>query len=212
MSEAREQVPLPMSMADLPVNKAGYRVPWFVDWIDGEPDFRVMDGHKLHRAVRDQLCWVCGKPLVRLASFVVGPMCAVNRTSAEPPSHHPCATYSARVCPFLTTPRMVRRERGLPADKVKPPGVMLLRNPGVTLVWTTREATAYPREDGLLFDIGEPHRTDWFCQGRPATTEEVLASIESGLPVLAEMAEAEGPDAVAELNRRHEAVVAMVTA
>lgn len=212
MSEAREQVPLPMPMAELPVNKAGYVVPWFVEWIDGEPDFRVMNTTKLRQAVAEQLCWLCGKALIRLATFVVGPMCAVNRTSAEPPCHYLCAYYAARVCPFLTRPQMVRRERGLPGDGIAPPGVMLARNPGVTLLWTTRQAQAYPHEGGLLFDIGEPHRTDWFCQGRPATTEEVLASIESGLPVLAEMAQAEGPDAVAELNRRHEAVVAMVTA
>jgi hypothetical protein len=35
-------------------------------------------------------------------SFVVGPMCGINRNSAEPPSHKECAQWSARNCPFLS--------------------------------------------------------------------------------------------------------------
>jgi hypothetical protein len=211
MSEAREQVPLPTAMMDLPVNKAGYVVPWFVQWIDGEPDFRIMDAAKLNKAAHKSLCWLCGRPLVRMATFVIGPMCAVNRTSAEPPCHYPCAVYAARVCPFLTRPQMVRREHGMPTDKVAPPGVMLTRNPGVTLLWTTLQVTAYQHGGGLLFDIGEPRRTEWYCQGRAATAEEIMASVDSGLPALRKVAEAESPDAVAELDRRYQQVAAMVT-
>jgi len=214
MSETREQVPLPVSMADLPTNKAGYRVPWFVDRaadVNGEPDFRIMDGRKLQQAAREALCWVCGQPLDRLATFVIGPMCAINRTSAEPPCHITCATYSATVCPFLSVPRMVRRERGLPADHVEPPGIMLTRNPGVTLLWTTRQARAYRWGSGLLFDIGDPRRVRWYCEGRQATPGEIMASIDSGLPALREVADAEGPGAVADLNIRYREVTAMVT-
>src|SRR5215471_2610088 len=208
-----DQVPMPLPIAALPRNKAGYPIPWFIDRradVDGEPDFRIMDERKLRLAVAEQLCWVCGTPLARLASFVIGPMCAVNRTSAEPPCHHPCATYSARVCPFLSTPAMTRRERHMPEGHVEPPGVMLRRNPGVTLVWTTAQAAAYPYEDGLLFEIGEPKRVEWWTQGRPATAAEVLASIDSGMPALREMTDAEGEDAEAELTPRYGVVVGML--
>jgi hypothetical protein len=90
--------PLPSGVARLP-RRRGYPVPWFVGWIGGEPEFRMADSEKLALAVRRSLCWVCGDPIVGLRAYLVGPMCAVNRTSAEPPSHVRCADWSARACP-----------------------------------------------------------------------------------------------------------------
>jgi len=209
-----DQVPMPPSIAELPRNKAGYPIPWFVDRdadVDGEPDFRIMDARKIMAAVQLQLCWVCGEPMamLELPAFVIGPMCAVNRTSAEPPSHYMCAKYSAQVCPFLTVPNMVRREGHKPENSIKPPGIMLERNPGVTLVWTSKRGTAmaFQHGTGLLFDIGEPRRAEWFCEGRPATAEEVIRSINSGMPILEKVAREEGDEAVAELDRRYHAVL-----
>jgi hypothetical protein len=209
-------MPLPILMADLPTNRAGYVVPWFVDrdadTPDGEPDFRVMDSRKLQAAIRRHLCWVCGQRLDRLASFVVGPMCAINRTSAEPPCHYPCATYSARVCPFLSRPKMTRRDRHMPDGHIPPAGFMIERNPGVALVWTTRQPSWYRVPNGVLFDIGDPQRTDWWCEGRRATSAEIVASIDSGLPILRDVAQAEGADAVAELDQRHRDVLELIGA
>ena len=54
-----------------------------------------------------------------------------------------------------------------------------------------------------LFNVGEPKETLWFARTREATREEVLDSIDSGLPILAEMAEQDGPEASAELNIMH---------
>jgi hypothetical protein len=196
----------PALIKTLPVNKAGYPIPWFVDrdadTADGEPDFRVADTRKMRDAIRFKLCWVCGKQRGRYGSFVVGPMCAVNHTSAEPPCHKDCAVYSAKVCPFLTTPRMVRRDRHLPEDRVDPAGVMLLRNPGVALVYTSRTFDIFRVDNGVLWDMGEPTAMEWFAEGREAHLVEVLASIESGLPTLATVAAEEGEDALAELARR----------
>lgn len=213
-----ELEPLPERIARLPVHR-GYPVPWFVEWISevdgeprsqpigtGEPDFRIMSGERLQRAIRLGLCWVCGGKLGSHKAFTIGPMCAVNRTSAEPPSHRDCAEWSARNCPFLSRPHMHRREAGLPAgiDPEQPnaPGITLKRNPGVALVWVTRQyRIKYDPNGGRLFDIGEPHSVSWWCEGRPATREEVQASIDSGLPVLSEMARDEGPEATRELER-----------
>lgn len=178
-------------MRTLPRDKHGRPVPWFVAFINGEPDFRVIRRGAIEEALQFKLCWVCGNALGSYAAFVIGPMCAVNRTCAEPPAHRDCATYSALACPFLTTPNMKRRERHLPDDRVDPAGIMIMRNPGVALVWVTRKWEEYPDPDGnSLFDIGEPDQVYWYVHGRPATRAEVLASIESGLPILQEAADA----------------------
>ena len=104
---------LPARMRGLPVDERGYVVPWFVDWLDGKPEFRAMDRSKFVRAIRERLCWVCGEKLGVYLTFVAGPMCGINRTSGEPPCHADCALWSALNCPFLSNPRMVRREDDL---------------------------------------------------------------------------------------------------
>src|SRR4051812_13821199 len=102
--------PMPPSIAALPRDHRGYPVPWFVAWSEGRPIFPAADPQKLVRAIRERRCWVCGDLLTRYLAFVVGPMCTVNRVSAEPPSHLKCAEFSTRACPFLTRPKMKRVE------------------------------------------------------------------------------------------------------
>lgn len=218
MSALRPELETPPErIAKLPVHR-GYPVPWFVEWISeidgevmpmlrgqGEPDFRIMSRERFYVALRSSLCWVCGEKLGSHKAFTIGPMCAVNRTSAEPPGHRECAEWSARNCPFLTRPHMRRREAGLPAgiDPEQPntAGIMLKRNPGVALVWVTRKPKVKRDPNGgILFDIGEPYDVSWWCEGRPATREEVQASIDSGLPSLREMAESDGPAATRQLD------------
>jgi hypothetical protein len=206
---------MPARIADLPLNKARYPVPWFVAVIDGVPDFRVIRQGGIEKALKYGLCWVCGVPFARQEdrAFVIGPMCAVNHVSAEPPSHLDCAAYSATACPFLATPNMVRRDRHLPSAAVEPAGIAIKRNPGVALVWVTGHRSwrkASDADGGTLFDIGEAKEALWFARGREATRAEVLASIDSGLPILAEMAEQDGPDAVSALGRMHAAALELI--
>lgn len=174
-------------MARLPRNAVGYPIPWFVAVLeDGTRDFRIASHDRQVIATRERLCWVCGGMLGRYVAFVIGPMCAVNRISAEPPSHRECAVYSATVCPFLVTPSMRRRPTGA-VDTIPPAGQMLERNPGVTLVWVTRQYSWFRPtlgNDGVLYELGDPTETVWLHAGRPASREEILASIESGLPLL----------------------------
>jgi hypothetical protein len=191
------QRPIPPRILALPVHR-GYPVPWFVAWLaDGTPEFRAMDRVKWARAVRERRCWVCGEPLGRHLTFVLGPMCGVNRTSSEPPSHRDCATWSARNCPFLTRPHMVRREdETLNTAELErqAAGFAIARNPGVALVWTTSAYKVYKAEAGgagYLIEIGEPEHVEWYAEGRPATREEVAASVDSGLPLLDEKCELE---------------------
>jgi hypothetical protein len=199
---------LPPRIARLPVDGRGYPVPWFVAWENGAPEFRVADGEKWARAVRDRLCWVCGDPLGAYLVFVIGPMCGINRTTAEPPCHRECAEWSARNCPFLTRPQMVRREDEIVNNErhaKEGAGCPITRNPGVTLLWTTREYRVFSDgRGGRLIRIGSPRAVAWYAHGRPATREEVAESVRTGLPLLEELAIAqdrqEGAGAVSALH------------
>jgi hypothetical protein len=177
---------LPARMRALPVDRRGFPVPWFVAWIDGEPHFPIADGAKLVAAVRHNRCWVCGEPMGRIKAFTIGPMCAVNRTSSEPPAHLDCARFSARNCPFLTKPNMKRVGEHLhPHGVEEPGGTMIKRNPGVTLVWQTLRYEPWDAGGGkVLFDIGKCHAANWYAHGRTATRDEVLESIRTGIPLL----------------------------
>ncbi|MCI3277478.1 hypothetical protein [Streptomyces cylindrosporus] len=186
----------PPRMARLPRDRHGRPIPWFVDYVNGQPDFRLADTRKLHDAIAFRCCWLCGHtlrnftlgPAATQCAYVVGPMCAVNRVSSEPPAHRDCAIYAALACPFLTTPHMQRRPIDLP-DLVKPDGEMILRNPGVALVWVTNTWRMVAGHQ--LFNIGEPATALWFREGRPATRDEALAAIDSGMPILREAADAD---------------------
>ena len=208
---------LPSRMRGLAVDARGFPVPWFVPWEGGLPIFPAMDARKRRQAWRDRLCWVCGQKLGRVSAFVIGPMCAINRTSAEPPSHLECARFSARRCPFLSRPEMGRvgqayKGRALDHDA---PGIMLDRNPGVTLVWQTlRPGTFGDGRGNVLFAIGKPKAVEWYARGRPATRGEVLESIAGGTPALLELiaADADPDGAAAEFYKRLKAAFALLPA
>jgi hypothetical protein len=186
-------------MRSLPLDKHGRIVPWFVAWPKGQPDHRIIDTPKISQALRFRRCWICGGPLGTRLAFLIGPMCVVNRTTAEPPSHTLCAVYSAQVCPFLTTPVMSRRPHGL-EGYARPVG-MLHRNPGASAVWVTRSFSQFDAGEGRpLFTIGGPLSVLWFTEGREASRAEVLASLDAGVPALREVAEQSGPEDVAALD------------
>jgi hypothetical protein len=179
---------LPKHMSGLPVDERGYVIPWFVDYIDGKPEFRAMDQRKYIRAVRENLCWVCGGRLGVQKCFVAGPMGGVNRTSSEPPCHLDCGRWSAKNCPFLSNPRMVRREDeqfNKTSHAENAPGMAILRNPGVTMLWVTREYEIFNDGKGRpLIQMGEPESVEWYFEGRKATREEVQRSVDTGIPSL----------------------------
>jgi hypothetical protein len=218
---------LPERMKDLPVDARGYLVPWFVAWIDGPdggkvPEFRAMDGGKFVRAIREKLCWVCGQRLGSYLCFVIGPMCGINRVSSEPPSHLECAQWSARNCPFLSRPQMVRRDSGPGANpelldqaKQNVAGIMIERNPGVTLLWVCRDYRVEPDgKGGHVLRVGEPERVEWWALGRPATRAEVEQSVESGLPIILDVAKQQrgGVEEVCRAHKELESLYPMTPA
>lgn len=64
-------------------------------------------------------------------------------------------------------------------------GIMVERNPGVTLVYTTKKFTLVPDHAGKnLFSLSDPISWSWWKEGRPATRAEVQYSIDTGIPLL----------------------------
>lgn len=202
-----QDLPPPDRMRLLPKDERGFIVPWFVAWMNetGEPvrpaspgstpDFRIIRPGAQRAAHQGSLCWLCGKHLSARKCFVIGSMCLVNRVSSEPPSHVACAEYAARVCPFLTKPKMVRNTKDLPEGTEDPAGIMLERNPGVALLYVTRDYHVMQQGMGKqLYRLGKPERLSFYCQGRQATLPEIAASIRSGLPILAHYAKQDGAE------------------
>lgn len=177
------------------------RVPWFVTvWREGRPEYRVTENWRVREAIRREVCWICGGALGRRLSFAIGPMCTVNRLSAEPPQHRDCAVWAAGVCPFMSDPGRMRRDKNLP-DGAGAPGVMLTRNPGAVAVYTTRTAMPEPHPGGYLFRLGEPTEVLWFTEGRAATREEAREAFGRALPALLEIAAQEGKGALQAAQR-----------
>ena len=194
---ALREIPMPAAIKRLPLDARGFPVPKFVAIVEGVPDHRVCDHRYMATAVQEQRCWICGEKLGRYLAFLLGPMCSISRTVSEPPSHRDCATYAAHACPFLSRPYARRRESGLPEAAQDAAGLPIDRNPGCVCVWITRTFTpfrAFAGNGGVLFEVGAPTETTWWCEGRRATRAEVLASIESGLPILAAEAEKQGDE------------------
>lgn len=197
---------MPNRMKQLRRDDAGRPVPFFVEYVNGKPDFRVMNRDHFALAVMQDLCWVCGKKLTKhqsqpIGTFVAGPMCLVNHVSAEPPAHADCAEWSAKACPFLNNPNKVRREGNLPDGWTEAPGEMILRNPGVTALIESTSWKAFKIDQGVLFRFSQIRNVTWYREGREATTVEVLDSMETGMPALMEAAEADGELAVRQLQR-----------
>ena len=202
--------PLTARLSMLPLDARGYPVPWFVAWVDSPsgkrvPDFRVVDSAKFTQAVKERRCWVCGGPLGRWLAFPIGPMCAITRTTSEPPCHLECAAWSVRNCPFLANPSLLRNDRELPAIAEEAAGFGLQRNPGVICLWMTRSFEVFRVQAGnrgVLITIGDPAQVTWWREGRRATVEEVEASVSGGFPALLEVAKLQGPFAVEELGKQ----------
>lgn len=193
--------PLPDRMRTLPVDERGYPIPWFVDTNPetGKRDFRIADGEKRVRAVNHRLCWLCGEKVGRNIAFVIGPMCAVNRNTSEPGCHLACAEFVVQACPFLMLPAAQYRTASLPGAVEQPPHG-LPGNPGACCIWITETYRPYRVEHSWLIRVGDPVAVSWWAEGKPATRQAILDSFERRLPLLADMAREQGPEAEAHLR------------
>ena len=212
LNESIRHIPIPDHLKGRPISATGNLIPWFVPRdLDGEPIAQAADPDKLRRAHLYKLCWCCGEPLGAHKAFLLGPMCMVNRITAEPPNHESCAEYAVRACPFLINPRMKRNPTTPEEHKLPPAGIMLKRNPGAVAIWITH--TYLPFRDpngGMLFSVGDPISIRFFREGRPATRTEILESINTGMPFLLGLAARENARAVLELFRQYNRALKLV--
>lgn len=203
--------PIPSRLMRRPIER-GYPVPWFCEKVGDHWDFRIVDNRKFKPAITQQLCWICGGKLGGYKAFTIGPMCAINRTISEPPSHRECAEFAIRACPFLNQRESRRNAANLPHDLglSEPAGYGIDRQPGVSLLWITKSYRLIRVDNGILFKIGDPTAVEWYREGRPALRSEIMESIESGYPILFESAQLDGPAAIRELEAARDRAMALV--
>lgn len=183
MNLIRKGLPaLPTHMQKLPIDKRGYPVPWFVQWVDDEPKFNIVSAQKFRQAVRFGSCWICGERLGVRKTFVMGPLNILNRVTSEPASHIDCARFAACACPFLILP--AAQYRDLPPGSNYAPG-LITRNPGVCALWTTKTFKMVPAGAGKkLIVVSDPVAVEWFAEGKHATRAQVRESLDEGLPLV----------------------------
>jgi hypothetical protein len=180
---------MPAHMKGLPIDHRGYPVPYFVAWDDDKKiwEFRATDERKWVTAATQSRCWICGQHVGVHKTFVIGPMCGVNRNTAEPGSHAECALWAVKNCPFLVRPNMVRREDEDLIAKSHAKGIMITRNPEVTLLWCTKSWRVHlDMNNSPMIRLGDPETVSFWKEGRTATREEILTSIRTGLPAIEE--------------------------
>lgn len=170
---------LPARMQRLSVDKRGYPVPWFVQWVAGAPNFQIVDPQRFRQAVRFGNCWICGERLGARKTFVLGPLSIFNRITSEPACHYDCARFAAQACPFLILSKAHYKD--IPQGASKVPG-LTDRNPGVCALWTTKTFKIVPASEGKkLIVVSEPVSVDWYAQGKLASRAQVQESLDEGL-------------------------------
>lgn len=107
------KIEIPKFLSHLKVDDRGYPIPFFVGYVDGKPEFRLLDAKKQLLCFDKNLCGVCGLKLHKDGGFFIsGPMGVRNRIATDPPLHRDCAEYSMKFCPHLYFEKADRRETG----------------------------------------------------------------------------------------------------
>ena len=145
--------------------------------------------------IRHKRCWLCGQPLGKFMTFRSG-RCACGLTATSPSTwRHSCAMAPAPAVPDAA--------QDAPATRRMPPqghvaGVGLKRDPGVEScgprcpTWRRGVAACCSRSE-------IPRRSNTSPKAA-GDAREILASMESGLPILRDIAAQEGNDALEELS------------
>jgi hypothetical protein len=139
-------------------------VPYFVEWVGGVPDFRIISPAKWRICVARGRCWICGEPLGRWKTFVMGPKSAAARLSSEPPSHSNCATFAMKACPFILLPSA--KHRPIPGEGVQVIPTVDPHNPGTYCMWTTDSFELVDAgKNGTLIRMGAARELKWYVKG-----------------------------------------------
>lgn len=104
---------IPDFLKHLKVDQRGYPIPFFVAYVNGKPDFRMLDPAKYKYCLEQNLCSICGKKHVpKNYFFITGPIGLANGVHSDCPMHRGCAEYSLQICPHLYFEKAKRNDRG----------------------------------------------------------------------------------------------------
>ena len=120
---------IPERISRLSKDKRGYPIPWNVlRNAEGEPFFTVNDDRRTWRALREQLCPICGERMGRWHWFVGGPLSAFAERGwyLDLPGHHDCIRYALATCPYLAMPKYLGRIDVVNPVKLPPEAQILL--------------------------------------------------------------------------------------
>tara|TARA_R110000824_G_scaffold2646_1_gene12208 strand:+ start:114 stop:572 length:459 start_codon:yes stop_codon:yes gene_type:complete len=103
---------MPATLAKRPQFR-GLPIPWTVQVTDGIPDFKRLEAHRVDKAYRQRLCFLCGQSMGKEVAFVGGPASAKSRLYTDGPNHEACAVFAAETCPHLAGGKGFADDRGL---------------------------------------------------------------------------------------------------
>lgn len=89
---------------------AGLPVPYFVGWVGGRPDFRLLDAQRQGFCFAYAKCAICGSAGPTPKYLICGPIGLENRVHTEPAVHEACARYALLTCPYLSRADSARRQ------------------------------------------------------------------------------------------------------
>jgi hypothetical protein len=149
------QIEIPKFLSHLKTY-GGYPVPFVQMWIDGKPDFRVIDPEKSTRCVRQKLCAICGVKLGEFCYFIGGDLCKQNHLFTDPAMHGPCAEFATRACAFLPGRKAEYSDRPVDVSVVRVEQMAASVRPRNMYVFTTRtkEFKFVKVEDRLMIQAG----------------------------------------------------------
>lgn len=155
---------IPGFLSHLTVYK-GLPVPFFTAFNeDGTPDFRAHSPERHSKAVRDELCGICGKHLLYWRFLLVGPNELKQRATYMPAMHENCARFALEVCPFLA---MGKREMGeVGPEQVQVTSAPLPKPERIAMVRTSNYRVIYGgvRQKGREYvRFAPPRDIEWYA-------------------------------------------------
>lgn len=177
MNRNPREVPVPERMKHLPLDPRGY--PEFFIGLrspEGKHLFTVNDTTKQMQCVKQDLCEICGKKLLRGRWFIGGPLSAFHKEGvfSDAPMHDECAHYALTVCPYLAANRYgdAIAAKQLEQNGMEglltfdPSNPLLINRPPVFIAVMVVSQKVHPNHTGLswVFKPGRPYRKVEFWQ------------------------------------------------
>lgn len=180
------EVPIPDRMQHLSRDKRGLPIPAnvLIDR-DGKPHFTINDHILRNKHIKEQLCAICGKKLLRGRWSVGGPASALTSDGVyyDTPMHYECARYALQVCPYLAMPKYAKRIDARTLDESKlnnhlalfvDPTQIEKRPPVFVMVMHIGETYSYNKMGEVQYiKPKRPHRRyEFWAEGTQLSNEE----------------------------------------